>query len=307
MENKRGFISMSLVYSFFIVFVAISISLLGVYTTNLSLVKNINKEIKDDLIEKGNDALVVFYNLIPDGSFERMTSVNEGTTDTTTDTWETSSCSCSYSNIVSGVKQPHKQIFNKHHYHGNNALHFSGSATGVQYAITKESIYMKDEHVYFIQRIYQAPYGVSASEASKMKMTFINENNSNKYFVIPNGAGLITRTTDRSASSWSGVTSPKTIESGVFTFSISDLPTVATTGNYKFKIEAQFTNYNTDFITDSYILIDLTEAYGSDNNAKLMADTGATTLAIESIIKNTFFEGRKIFSTFNAGLEDILN
>ena len=60
MNNNKGFISMSLVYSFLIVFVAVSISLLAIYTENITQIRRLNNEIKDELIQKGNDRIIVF-------------------------------------------------------------------------------------------------------------------------------------------------------------------------------------------------------------------------------------------------------
>ena len=57
MNNNKGFISMSLVYSFLIVFVAISISLLAIYTDNIIKIKKLNNEIKEELMKKGNEQI----------------------------------------------------------------------------------------------------------------------------------------------------------------------------------------------------------------------------------------------------------
>ncbi len=59
MKNNKGFISMSLVYSFLLVFVGISIALLSIYTENISDIRRLNNEIKNDLIERGNDQIIV--------------------------------------------------------------------------------------------------------------------------------------------------------------------------------------------------------------------------------------------------------
>ena len=46
MKDKKGFISMSLMYSFFIVFVALILALLVFYNNNRILVKKVQTEIK---------------------------------------------------------------------------------------------------------------------------------------------------------------------------------------------------------------------------------------------------------------------
>lgn len=307
MKKKNGFISMSLVYSFFVVFIAISISLLSVYTTNLSLVRNINREIKDDLITRGNDSLIVFYNLIPDGSFEQMTSVNMGGTwsesNTGSDTWTTTKCYCSY-----GSGTMHSLVTSKHHYHGNNSLHFVGS--GLKEAVTKETISMIEDHVYYMQRIYQVPLELSASESAKTSINFTSS--CGNTYTIPSTAGQIARTSARTLSGWCGKACGvnQTIESGIFKF----LPTIPVgkscnlTDNYNLKIQSNFSNSNSQFFTDSYILIDLTEAYGTEMALKMVcneANITKTTQAIEEIIGSTYFTGRKIFSTYKANIENL--
>ena len=64
MRKKNGFISMSIIYSFFTVFILVSTSLLLIYSNNLSIVKTVNREIKEELTTKGNNSLMVFKNLI---------------------------------------------------------------------------------------------------------------------------------------------------------------------------------------------------------------------------------------------------
>ena len=59
MRKKNGFISMSIIYSFFTVFILVSTSLLLIYSNNLSIVKSVNKEIKDQLTKKGNNSLMM--------------------------------------------------------------------------------------------------------------------------------------------------------------------------------------------------------------------------------------------------------
>ncbi len=70
MKKKNGFISMSIIYSFFAVFTLVSSSLLLIYSTNLSIVKEKNREIRNEITEKGNNSIMPFINLIVDGGFE---------------------------------------------------------------------------------------------------------------------------------------------------------------------------------------------------------------------------------------------
>lgn len=70
MKRSKGFISMSIVYSFFLVFVTISALLLSNYTHNRLLHQEINEEIKNELSNIGNSKLARFTNLIQNGDME---------------------------------------------------------------------------------------------------------------------------------------------------------------------------------------------------------------------------------------------
>ena len=49
MKNKKGFISMTLLYSFFLVFTALILGILANYVHNGNLLRQINDEIKESL------------------------------------------------------------------------------------------------------------------------------------------------------------------------------------------------------------------------------------------------------------------
>jgi len=49
MKNKKGFISMTLLYSFFIVFIAILLAIISNYVHNGNLLRQINNEIRESL------------------------------------------------------------------------------------------------------------------------------------------------------------------------------------------------------------------------------------------------------------------
>lgn len=152
MKNRKGFISMSIIYSFFAVFTLVSSSLLLVYSNNLSVVKEQNREIKKDLLDKSNEAMMSFKNLIVDGGFE--------------------SDSTNWKKYVDSVSD-RNAILNKrfgignsaqHYYSGRGGLCFKGQEKGASlgaanhhnYVVNKNAFSMYDGHFYYISRVYFA-------------------------------------------------------------------------------------------------------------------------------------------------------
>lgn len=70
MRKRNGFFSMSLIYSFFLVFVLISAILLANYAHNRLLTKDFNEEIKDNLNNRGDRKLINLRNKLQNSSFE---------------------------------------------------------------------------------------------------------------------------------------------------------------------------------------------------------------------------------------------
>ncbi|MGM9834887.1 MAG: hypothetical protein ACI31M_03825 [Bacilli bacterium] len=70
MRKKNGFFSMSLIYSFFLVFALISAILLANYAHNRLLAKDYNDEIKINLNDRGDRKLINLRNKIQNSSFE---------------------------------------------------------------------------------------------------------------------------------------------------------------------------------------------------------------------------------------------
>lgn len=257
MKNKKGFISMSLIYSFFIVFVSISISLLAVYSSNISLVRNINKEIKADLTDKGNRNLIVLINLISDGSFENGN-------------WS-----------ISGGR-----IDNEQKYYGTKSL-YQGS---VSTAVSNKQIYMNSENYYYIQRIYQSQFGTDADGDNSG--VFIGSQRVLYHSGRRPCTGWQHNLASPSSTDICGNSVPmeRTVENDIFQFAGSS-------GEYSLSVKTAFTS---GFIyTDGYILIDLTSALGKD---KVEKNIGTIRNVIDKIIDSEYFEGRKIFTTYQAGL-----
>ncbi len=136
MRKKNGFISMSIIYSFFTVFILVSTSLLLIYSNNLAIVKSVNKGIKNDLTNKGNRSLMIFKNLIQDGSFEKHEDYWTVDINNTSPDWESQN------------------------YYGNNSLGIvkdsANGQTGITYVQSKYAIYMIPGHYYYISRVYMA-------------------------------------------------------------------------------------------------------------------------------------------------------
>lgn len=163
MRKKNGFISMSIVYSFFAVFTLVSTSLLLIYSNNIAIVKRINREIKSELNGKGNEALLVFNNLIVDGSFEDPSHnwVNVNT------------------NLTAITNNYGILDYDDEQYYDQHALGFISynltetvDASKAKYFLVRsnEPISLKQNHYYYISRVYNAwnhIYGMRPDNTTK--------------------------------------------------------------------------------------------------------------------------------------------
>lgn len=77
MRKKNGFFSMSLIYSFFLVFVLISAILLANYAHNRLLTKNFNDDIKENLNDRGERKLINLRNKVQNSNFESDSISNQ--------------------------------------------------------------------------------------------------------------------------------------------------------------------------------------------------------------------------------------
>ena len=289
MNNNKGFISMSLVYSFLIVFVAISISLLAVYTENITQIRRLNNEIKDELIQKGNERIIVFENLIQNGSFETLNGY------TATQYWNITGTGCSVSSkdihYESGVAVVGQAFYDKQSIE---------AAAGANCKVTSaQPISMKKDHIYYIERIYNSTlrYGDNRSQIKFVSGgTTITPNLPNfKPAKTINGWRMPTTGSDMG-----------TVEVDLFKFSHN-------TGGYNIVMTFTDTTTTSPFYVDGLMLIDLTEAVGVSKANSYMASTATKDETARKVwrIKATkmgangataiyttqgYYEGRKAFS-----------
>ncbi len=331
MRKKNGFISMSIIYSFFTVFILVSTSLLLVYSNNLAIVKTVNREIKEELTTKGNNSLMIFKNLVQDGSFENPTA--NWTYDTSRGT----------------------PIYTEQRYYGNNSLGLikedSNATTLVQSSYT---IRMIKDHYYYVSRIYLLYNNIEkqndvvddplTKETLIFRLTpsgnaaFTTSNND--FDIMVNAFGVMKKddcdihstdndclfenrsinrervrydsgfclkingrcdNTDTSEGSETAArTSANTFESGIFKFNKN-------TGNYRILIGSNFSDYGIDkgvpprYYTDGYMIIDLTVALQLTNTQTKDLFGGADTFSsmrttagkIDELLDGRFIENQK--------------
>lgn len=299
MKKKNGFISMSIIYSFFAVFAIVSTSLLLIYSNNIAIVKSINKEVKQGLNKKGNDLLLVFDNLIVDGSIESPST-----------NW------VSIGSNVNGYGNPvSNSVAKEQQYFGNYSMGMVTSSTNYYFLVrNKNTIKMYKDHYYYITRVYQswnhtrgdmlqlyfmAKAKSSNFSASKSFDTVISTagTGTKTYDIMTNARGYtsadvytnvdISSSRNRRESGWcagvngregsSGCTAgtyANTLESGIFKFTAAD-------GDYYLVSGANFYNWSSKtnpfpgdgsgctylcglaprYYTDGYMLFDLTVAF----------------------------------------------
>ena len=333
MRKKNGFISMSIIYSFFTVFILVSTSLLLIYSNNLSIVKTVNREIKEELTTKGNNSLMVFKNLIVDGSFEHYA-----------DNWI----------YDTSLNTP---IYNEQRYYGSYSLGMIKSADNSDPASNKtlvqsvNSIHMIKDHYYYISRIYLSYNDI---QGEKLILNLVPENKPNfsqegaidilgsahGIMAAIEGCGFGTTNIDclygnrsiessrmryqsgfclgvngrcnpNSSSENAAQTQANTFESGVFKFTRAD-------GDYRLLIGANFTEYNETgwgilprFYTDGYMLIDLTVALQLDeakwdkltNNQGVEPGWRIAAGKIDSLLDGRFIENQKTIPINKLNLE----
>ncbi len=329
MRKKNGFISMSIIYSFFTVFILVSTSLLLIYSNNLSIVKSVNKEIKDDLTSKGNNNLMIFKNLILDGSFENYV-----------DYWTHQS---------SGNTPELKE----QKYYGKQSLGLIKGETDAALAKTtvesKYNINMIQGHYYYVSRVYMS-YNIVRGQLLTYKLVPASNtefDDTESYDILENAKGYlgkalkgtddcgvgmsccdnttfsdddcafkntsIERARDRYQSAFClGVngrctydnnnTLANTFESGIFQFTNP-------TGQYKVLIGADFSSVGADagiaprYHTDGYMMIDLNVALqlddtkasdllGGDNETS-RGKRRAFSLALDELLDGRFIENQK--------------
>ena len=171
MKNRKGFISMSIIYSFFAVFTLVSSSLLLVYSNNLSVVKEQNREIKKDLLQKSNEAMMSFKNLISDGGFEKASQNWIKFVDPT----------ASRNTILNkriGIGNDAE-----HYYSGRGALCLKGQEKGASlgaanyhnYVVNKNVFSMYTGHFYYIARVYFAWNDINKDDKNELVLKLVKQ------------------------------------------------------------------------------------------------------------------------------------
>ena len=293
MKNNKGFISMSLVYSFLIVFVAISISLLAVYTENINKIRKLNNEIKADLMAKGNERIIVLNNKIRNGSFETLNGVGF------TGYWTIGGTGCSLSNKTPKTNPAGgAPIIGQAFYDQQSIEALSADCT----VTSNETITMTYGHVYYIERIYNAGNGYAANSAGVKFYQKVGD-------VVSTTAESPTLTNFSKAkvlgSGWTmpTATSMGTVDADLFRF-------WGTSGEYLVQMYFTDSGNNQPFYVDGLMLIDLTESVGSTRAVnymskkdeiagkiwRLKATKMGTSAADAKYTTQGYYEGRKAFS-----------
>ncbi len=289
MKNNKGFISMSLVYSFLVVFVAISISLLAIYTENIMKIRKLNNEIKEELMIKGNERIVVLENLVKNGSFETLNGKDWD------EYWSISGTGCYYSSKV----QYHDIILNEDTYGQSFYDVQSIEAFSANCRVSSiDTITMVKDHVYYVEWIYNAGggYGYDKTSISFVGGTTFTPELPHFKAAKPLGAGWMLPSN----------TSMGTVNVDLFKFTPAD-------GEYKIAMNFTDTAQNQPIYVDGLMLIDLTVAVGKDKADSYMSNSaraydiatrvwkikGTKMGTNASDIKYTnqgYYEGRKAFS-----------
>ncbi len=265
MKNNKGFISMSLVYSFLLVFVGISIALLSIYTENISDIRRLNNEIKNDLIERGNDQIIVLENLIEDGSFEAMGDQE------VTHYWSNTG-NCTFSSR-SDSSQGNTNVQTGQAYYGSGSIEIRTEGLACQFT-SQVGIHMYKDHVYYVEILHNSGdgYGDKFPDQAFTNIYFVNSESAN-----PTSNDIITSATNIRAPKPFGVgwTMPSgtgaafdmgTVNADIFRFKKND-------GVYNIGIQFTDTTEEQPMYMDGFMLIDITAAIGIEKASKLCDNT----------------------------------
>lgn len=274
MRVKNGFFATSIIYSFFLVFALISALLLANYAHNRLLVRDFNMEIKDDLNVRGNNKLANLKNLLQDSDFESGT-----------DTYFKATGSAS-------------KVINQH-YNGSFSIkidHGVGSITerlDSEYFKKLKYSGIQNGHIYYLQRRYYT-FGQT--------VTF---SNANTYLKGTNDNGTTNEYPFKTLN-YNNIDNPVLLtEQSLF----SNLNTVSNAGAYNWGVLGSVVKVGSstktwDFVMeynysgnipiyfDSFILIDLTTAYGSDVNAYPSLAWLNRSIFITSFIDNKYIHNK---------------
>lgn len=247
MKKQSGFISMSIMYSFFLVFALLAATLLANYAHNRLLIREYNNEIKSDLDTRGNNKLARLTNLLRNSSFETGGQV--------ADYWQ-----------VGGTTS----LDASQRYDGTRSMKFVGSDASNTNLLKQDlnGITIKKDHVYYVQfRIFTMGAEITYDESK----IYIQNRSNNAQYQFNNGS-LYSATSNPNEnvippSDYLCITNTKCYLSNRWEYLIGvvnkdRIPNDIT--NASFVIEQTNTRKNDIFI-DCVMLIDLTEAYGEGN------------------------------------------
>lgn len=270
MRTKNGFFATSIIYSFFLVFALISAILLSNYAHNRFLVRDFNAEIKNDLNARGNNKLANLKNLLQDSDFESGT-----------DTYFKTTGSAS-------------KVINQH-YNGSFSIKLDNGSGSITERLDQEYFKklkyngLQNGHIYYLQRRYYT-FGQT-----------VNFSNANTYLKGTNDNGT-TNVYAFKTLDYNNVDNPNLlIEQSLF----SNLNTISLNGTFNWGVLGSIVKVNStaktwDFVMeynysgnipiyfDSFILIDLTKAYGNDINTYPSIAWLNRSISIVSFIDNKY-------------------
>ena len=131
--NNKGFIATSLIYSFFLVFVAVMASILATYAHNRILVNNVNEGIVDDLNITVSEKYLVIRNILQNSDFEESGSwglVNAYVAD-----------------VPNPIPDPLPENFKIISYHGMKSLKINKTNS----EITQANLALEKDHYYYLR------------------------------------------------------------------------------------------------------------------------------------------------------------
>lgn len=220
--KKNGFFSMSLVYSFFIVFAMISAVLLANYAHNRLLLRNFNADIKDSLDARGNTKLANLKNLFQNSNFELDNSPSQTY-------W-----------VFNGVS-----IANNQRFSGNRGVMFPvSSSTNTLVQELKDVKILKGHTYYFQRKMFTSGQPV---EFTNTKVTLENPSKGYTFYFVNDSAanGVISYKNNNWQTYGSFLTIDNTIEE--------------TTG-WSF-VFSQTNSSRVKMYLDCFVLVDVTKSY----------------------------------------------
>ena len=131
--NNKGFIATSLIYSFFLVFVAVMASILATYAHNRILVNNVNEGIVDDLNTTVSEKYLVIKNILQNSDFEESGS------------WSLSNAAITV--VPDPIPDPLPEGFKIISYRGMKSLKINPGNSDIR----EENLTLEKDHYYYLR------------------------------------------------------------------------------------------------------------------------------------------------------------